>query len=534
MQVYAWMESQLSIFGIWWKKCYILPRTNPTTRKIKYEETRRVTPHRTSIHKTKPRFQPSTTILIWAMLIMSRRTRSFLNSVRCCSFLRITKQWLKWSSKAEVQQWDTCQEPTELRLIGCLIEWIWTPKSKSNTLTPKTNSQTYWQREISNVMNGIIFCVCSTLAISAYFAARRISACPAALKRWRHGFTRNTHTTQDVMLEKNIVFDFAKSDCVEKPGCTRGTLSKSLVEYREAWSKRIQSRRSVEFSRTAKRCTSVCKYEETRRDTRRPRTPEFPRRFNKYEETRHFRKLRNRRQRRNLATQSPCINRLRTVHGEGFLDCETQMRSRPGGSNEASRCERSHMVFFKSVTLQAAVHLGTDCTENLRSTKNQSQKSLRQLFQVTQKLISDQTEITGITTIDWRQLMWRQTTLLTDRAVQFATAKSYVFFWLSAMSGRHQYWTSQSMECKNKCFFWKHVISKIWIESTENKWNSSGNFPRIHYIREDIGHFCGLDRRRNGTEVMSANLMENGTKLLRIWCSALLRAGILYFVPSEL
>ena len=29
-------------------------------------------------------------------------------------------------------------EPTELRLIGCLIESIWAPKSKSNTLTPKT------------------------------------------------------------------------------------------------------------------------------------------------------------------------------------------------------------------------------------------------------------------------------------------------------------------------------------------------------------------------------------------------------------
>ena len=32
---------------------------------------------------------------------------------------------------------------TELLLIGCLIELIWTPKSKSNTSTPKTNSQTF-------------------------------------------------------------------------------------------------------------------------------------------------------------------------------------------------------------------------------------------------------------------------------------------------------------------------------------------------------------------------------------------------------
>ena len=57
-------------------------------------------------------------------------------------------------------------EPTELLLIGFLIESIWTPKSKSNTLTPKTNSQTYWQREISHVMKGIVFCVCSISAIS--------------------------------------------------------------------------------------------------------------------------------------------------------------------------------------------------------------------------------------------------------------------------------------------------------------------------------------------------------------------------------
>ena len=39
-------------------------QTNSTTPKIKYEETRRGTPHQTSTPKTKPMFQPSTTILI--------------------------------------------------------------------------------------------------------------------------------------------------------------------------------------------------------------------------------------------------------------------------------------------------------------------------------------------------------------------------------------------------------------------------------------------------------------------------------------
>ena len=42
-------------------------------------------------------------------------------------------------------------------------------------------------------------------------------------------------------------------------------------------------------------------------------------------------------------------------------------------------------------------------------------------------LITDQTEITGLTTTDWQQPMWRETTLLTDRAVQFATAQTCVF-----------------------------------------------------------------------------------------------------------
>ena len=46
---------------------------------------------------------------------------------------------------------------------------------------------------------------------------------------------------------------------------------------------------------------------------------------------------------------------------------------------------------------------------------------------MTKRLITDQTEITGLTTIDWKQPMWKGATLSTDRAVQFATAKTSVF-----------------------------------------------------------------------------------------------------------
>ena len=68
---------------------------------------------------------------------------------------------------------------------------------------------------------------------------------------------------------------------------------------------------------------------------------------------------------------------------------------------------------------------GEDYTENLRSTKNQPLKSLRQFFKwlggwsrIRQKLL-DWPRLTG------SSLFW--TTLLSDRAVQFATANTYAF-----------------------------------------------------------------------------------------------------------
>ena len=55
--------------------------------------------------------------------------------------------------------------PTELHLIGCLIELIWSLKSKSNTLTPKNQiadilTKGYFTRD------EWIFRVCLTLVIS--------------------------------------------------------------------------------------------------------------------------------------------------------------------------------------------------------------------------------------------------------------------------------------------------------------------------------------------------------------------------------
>ena len=90
---------------------------------------------------------------------------------------------------------------------------------------------------------------------------------------------------------------------------------------------------------------------------------------------------------------------------------------------------------FMSVTLNAAVHVGKDYLDNLHSSKNQTQRTVKQLFDVTKKLITDQKEIQRFSMIDWHLHSWQRTTLLTDRAGQLSTAKSHVFLRFSIVSG---------------------------------------------------------------------------------------------------
>ena len=61
---------------------------------------------------------------------------------------------------------------------------------------------------------------------------------------------------------------------------------------------------------------------------------------------------------------------------------------------------------FLNTTLQAAVHLGQDYAENLRFVNIHLGKSMKQLFKETEKLIENQTEINGVTTIDYKEYTW--------------------------------------------------------------------------------------------------------------------------------
>ena len=123
-----------------------------------------------------------------------------------------------------------------------------------------------------------------------------------------------------------------------------------------------------------------------------------------------------------------------------------------------------------SVSRQTAVHLMKEFSENARSTRNQSMRSLKQLFHVSGKLITDHKEITGFPVFNWQQLTWQSSTLLTDKAVQFATAKTFVLSDSVLCLGVHQYRSRQIKEGEDQIF---HGIRSIWRIGA-NRWRADG------------------------------------------------------------
>ena len=123
-----------------------------------------------------------------------------------------------------------CSEPTELRLIGCLTESTWTPKSKSHMLTPRTNLRTCWPKVISRMMSRTIFCVCSTswafrCSLAAiFFQFKSRAKCRRALRKegqkknlwWRN---QSQHVWyQETWRQNNPLVGFG---CFIQPGEAR-------------------------------------------------------------------------------------------------------------------------------------------------------------------------------------------------------------------------------------------------------------------------------------------------------------------------
>ena len=169
-------------------------------------------------------------------------------------------------------------------------------------------------------------------------------------------------------------FDCAKSNCVEKSWILKAPCQNVWTSIGWAWSKRIQSRRSVEFSSVAKRCNFQREYEETRSGRRRTGNSWFSLKIHTVRGDSSLQE-----------TQTP---KAKTKFGHTIsMYLQTAYRTwrrfssiarqryglSPRDKMENLDVDAAIWCIFMPVTLQAAFHLGTDCTENLRSAKSDSE-----------------------------------------------------------------------------------------------------------------------------------------------------------------
>ena len=92
----------------------------------------------------------------------------------------------------------------------------------------------------------------------------------------------------------------------------------------------------------------------------------------------------------NLQTSIAYVSHLEKF----FSNVRQRYGRKPGDKMEDLDVNAIIWRMFMSVTLQATVHVGKDNAENLHSIKNQPKRTLKHLFNVTEKLmIRDQKEI---------------------------------------------------------------------------------------------------------------------------------------------
>ena len=171
------------------------------------------------------------------ILIVFLQTSSLRIKKLCCMCSKTMKQWSRWSLKGGVPQWDMFPGLTELLLIGCPIKLIWTPKSKSSTSTPKTNTLTFEPKGISHAMSGIICWPCLISAISALQLAplRWQNTNPMKLGRTEANSTRFRRRPSHSKIATDD-----ESDCQD-------AVSRIVLDFSKPGEEKLRKSKSMEF-----------------------------------------------------------------------------------------------------------------------------------------------------------------------------------------------------------------------------------------------------------------------------------------------
>ena len=99
-------------------------------------------------------------------------------------------------------------------------------------------------------------------------------------------------------------------------------------------------------------------------------------------------------------------------------------------SNVTEEGEKHSMIWgmFMTVTMDSAVFMGKNYLNNCQSIVSTTDLTLKQMFDISTRLVSEQNEISGLETIGWENHSWKYLSLIGDeRVINLQRTKVYVF-----------------------------------------------------------------------------------------------------------
>ena len=119
-----------------------------------------------------------------------------------------------------------------------------------------------------------------------------------------------------------------------------------------------------------------------------------------------------------------------------------------------------------AVTMESAIFMGKNFQNNQNSIVNTADLTVKQMFDISAKSVSEQEEISGLGTIGWEKHSWKYLSLIGDeRIINLQRTKVYVFSDSVLCLGK----IHQNLE-SNKA--WKERIG--WITASQSYRNFDG------------------------------------------------------------
>ena len=121
-----------------------------------------------------------------------------------------------------------------------------------------------------------------------------------------------------------------------------------------------------------------------------------------------------------------------SVESRSFVNLvNDQVRKRQKRISNVTEDGEKHSMIgwtFMTVTMESAVFMGKNYSDNCQSIANTTDLTLKQMFDISKRWVSEQDEISGLETIGWESHSWKYLSLIGDeRVINLQRTKVYVF-----------------------------------------------------------------------------------------------------------